>query len=114
MRELKKIKVTKISIVTSGANREEFMIRKSVDFEKEEVDASEFFPLMVPSHLIDEWVEEEELENLRKAEHEAEGADPDDPFPALTQLLEAQHAQIHPEQYEDEDEEDEDEDEEDE
>lgn len=83
MRELKKIKVSRISIVTSGANRERFMIRKSVDFDKEDIDIADLFPLLAPAHLIEKWERNEEEREIEKAEYEAKKTSPDDLFPSI-------------------------------
>ena len=82
-RELKKLKISRISIVASGANRERFMIRKSVDLDDEERNIADFFPLMIPRHLTKRWKKEEKKIALAKAAYEAKKTSPDDLFPSI-------------------------------
>lgn len=82
-KELKKIKISRISIVESGANRERFMVRKSVDFEKEEINIADLFPLLAPAHLVEKWETAEEERELEKAEYKEKQTSPDDLFPSI-------------------------------
>ena len=90
MRELKKLKISRISIVASGANKESFMIRKSIDYEKEDVDISDYFPLLVPSDLIEKMEKEEEEIAQDKADYEDRKTSEDDIFPSFP-LVVPQH-----------------------
>ncbi len=90
--ELKKIKVTRISIVAAGANREQFMVRKSVDFDKEEINVADLFPLLVPARLAEKWGREEDEREIEKADYEEKkktSAFKDDLFPSIPLYLPA-------------------------
>jgi len=81
-RELKKIRIKRISIVGIPANRENWILKKSID-DDEDIFTDPFpsFPLVVPTHIIEKWEREGEKKELRKEASEKRKL-PDD-YPSI-------------------------------